>query len=777
MNERNNEENIPSTSRNTKTSSGGNIDQKRSIPHFFQNLANSSKNMKGLNEKRVTKEEEPITLDMSKTVCDLSKANSHSNSLSNFSLLASARLRNKNPRTAAMKEITPKVLNTSIDANGPNPEDDSEGNSHVLNPNHSNNANRNLTLHDLEVISPQSRTHRQIDFPNDSSQSHLFNQNRSNNLIVNNQNPEVANNDLNAQPQLSHNQAEPPQAPEPNNTQAVPNENNLPEITSEKADDWQHELTIKSNHKFGIAQWSLIFITLAALMAYASLSGQTPVNVLYIILLLNNLLHIYSILRFWNKKLLLSRKGLNKILKLCDWIILTVYCFGSLLKGQNKNMILTLYLTPVPIIALIRLKYFKKNTSYFRVVLWIQLLILSLRVDRIIVCDWGFVFIVAYGLCVMFISRMVSLTYMIKEKKQLRDELPGDIYSRLIRLRIFGLGWDLLLTSYSILFVPFFIGLTQRLNTGKNSILLGVTLILMMVYSIILIYISLKYKYEITRSLITKIIKNDKNHTKIREILQKELEVGISIKANPKYLVKVSSTYYQVAKPELKEGGTKIHKKIANKFAFITVGDLVGDNKDDELERQKNKKEEKEEDKQNREPEDVEGEEQLEEENQEDGSDREQEENEAQENDEQSESFVANKSKTKKANINREMRNKNNSEADAQKDSNEDNVSENDEKSNEEAQEDINCVICCDKKANAVIMNCGHGGICYSCGVELWKKEEKCYLCRQNITKLLRLKNSYDDDEDVVKVHIGTTLNKNRKININESFQDILNEI
>lgn len=40
------------------------------------------------------------------------------------------------------------------------------------------------------------------------------------------------------------------------------------------------------------------------------------------------------------------------------------------------------------------------------------------------------------------------------------------------------------------------------------------------------------------------------------------------------------------------------------------------------------------------------------------------------------------------------------------------------------------CALCCDKPSNAVLMNCGHGGICYECAKEIWKLKDECYLCR-----------------------------------------------
>lgn len=43
------------------------------------------------------------------------------------------------------------------------------------------------------------------------------------------------------------------------------------------------------------------------------------------------------------------------------------------------------------------------------------------------------------------------------------------------------------------------------------------------------------------------------------------------------------------------------------------------------------------------------------------------------------------------------------------------------------------CIICITKAADAVIMLCGHGGLCFDCGQILCqsKVNPRCYLCRK----------------------------------------------
>ena len=50
------------------------------------------------------------------------------------------------------------------------------------------------------------------------------------------------------------------------------------------------------------------------------------------------------------------------------------------------------------------------------------------------------------------------------------------------------------------------------------------------------------------------------------------------------------------------------------------------------------------------------------------------------------------------------------------------------------------CCICFDSKPDAVIMECGHGGLCYECGKQLIANEPRvCHLCREGISYILKM--------------------------------------
>lgn len=50
-----------------------------------------------------------------------------------------------------------------------------------------------------------------------------------------------------------------------------------------------------------------------------------------------------------------------------------------------------------------------------------------------------------------------------------------------------------------------------------------------------------------------------------------------------------------------------------------------------------------------------------------------------------------------------------------------------------------NCALCFDKAADAVLMECGHGGICFCCAGKLLRLDKKCPLCREPVLLVLKV--------------------------------------
>ena len=41
------------------------------------------------------------------------------------------------------------------------------------------------------------------------------------------------------------------------------------------------------------------------------------------------------------------------------------------------------------------------------------------------------------------------------------------------------------------------------------------------------------------------------------------------------------------------------------------------------------------------------------------------------------------------------------------------------------------CIVCLEQPANAVLLECGHAGICGTCASLLWEGGRRCPLCRE----------------------------------------------
>lgn len=79
--------------------------------------------------------------------------------------------------------------------------------------------------------------------------------------------------------------------------------------------------------------------------------------------------------------------------------------------------------------------------------------------------------------------------------------------------------------------------------------------------------------------------------------------------------------------------------------------------------------------------------------------------------------------------------------------------------------DDKSCIICFDKLADAVIMGCGHGGICYECALENCKKSQECFLCRGKIEKVLHIDANMIGKFNMTKVLSATKLVKQETTN------------
>jgi hypothetical protein len=53
--------------------------------------------------------------------------------------------------------------------------------------------------------------------------------------------------------------------------------------------------------------------------------------------------------------------------------------------------------------------------------------------------------------------------------------------------------------------------------------------------------------------------------------------------------------------------------------------------------------------------------------------------------------------------------------------------------------DDKPCFVCLDAAPEAVLLECGHGGLCVACAERLWQRERRCPLCRAGFAGVMRI--------------------------------------
>jgi hypothetical protein len=56
-----------------------------------------------------------------------------------------------------------------------------------------------------------------------------------------------------------------------------------------------------------------------------------------------------------------------------------------------------------------------------------------------------------------------------------------------------------------------------------------------------------------------------------------------------------------------------------------------------------------------------------------------------------------------------------------------------------ENNESNTCVVCWERESNAILLECGHSGICVECAGKLWDDSRLCPLCRQGFAGVMRI--------------------------------------
>lgn len=61
------------------------------------------------------------------------------------------------------------------------------------------------------------------------------------------------------------------------------------------------------------------------------------------------------------------------------------------------------------------------------------------------------------------------------------------------------------------------------------------------------------------------------------------------------------------------------------------------------------------------------------------------------------------------------------------------------------------CFVCCDRQADAVIMNCGHGGFCHVCATFVFRRTGECCICRSAAAGVVQLETGHVMEGELLK--------------------------
>jgi len=83
-----------------------------------------------------------------------------------------------------------------------------------------------------------------------------------------------------------------------------------------------------------------------------------------------------------------------------------------------------------------------------------------------------------------------------------------------------------------------------------------------------------------------------------------------------------------------------------------------------------------------------------------------------------------------------------------------------------EENENGQCYVCFDNEANAVMMDCGHGGVCYDCATEFLLKKRECMECRGKVNRLIKLNGRPQLKNIVISHELGKLISEKPTLQI-----------
>lgn len=88
------------------------------------------------------------------------------------------------------------------------------------------------------------------------------------------------------------------------------------------------------------------------------------------------------------------------------------------------------------------------------------------------------------------------------------------------------------------------------------------------------------------------------------------------------------------------------------------------------------------------------------------------------------------------------------------------------------------CTICFNNKQNAIVIECGHSGLCFECGIELLKETNMCPYCRNEVKAVCKYQKTSDNSIvqcTIMAVNINN--NEDKMITLEKLMPTITNDI
>jgi len=413
-----------------------------------------------------------------------------------------------------------------------------------------------------------------------------------------------------------------------------------------------------------------------------------------------------------------SRQGRLRFFSIFESILIIFFLVGSAAKFASSNFPLTIigifgYINTMAFAALCDVDslYIRKGSIFiFKLLFWTQLMLISLKADDYI-HNWAFVFVgLFYGLVFLM---SISLGFLIFGCSYICQNygMHGEEYSIVTML------WDFLNGAFSWIWGFALLGLIEELkDENKDNVLLP-TLKLGIIHVFIVTVYTIIFRKQVTLHImfiINAIIAANWG-SEAEKAAFKTVQIGI-----PSYMFRISPTYFLAVNKDFKITDQKYMDNCKMKVLLIKRSSLFVQSSLMNLSKKLRNIEKS--PCFNKKPSVI-----------------------------SSKKGLIIKKKAKKRAVSEDILNNYYSDDDAKvlKD-----FEEEEGEIVKEEDSDKNCVICCVNPSNAVLMGCGHGGVCYNCAVEAWKDRDNCFMCRQAISKILKVK--VIDGFNVAKVVEGT---------------------